>query len=101
MTTIKLISFYSDLPGLDYYKTCANDFLTSCSNFNIESHVQNLESTGSYRLNCLRKPQYILDCLLKFNTPVMWLDIDSKIHTNLPILNTNDLNFDIGLCYLK
>jgi len=99
MSTIKLISYYSDLPGLDYYKNCSEEFLQNCLYFNIDAHVQNLESAGSYRLNCLRKPQFILDCLIKFNTAVMWLDIDSKIHTNLPVLN-NNLNFDIGLCYL-
>jgi hypothetical protein len=45
---------------------------------------------------CLQKPTIILEKLLKYKKPILYVDIDCLIH-KLPIINTND--FDMGYIY--
>lgn len=50
-----------------------------CQDLGIESHIVEIESTGSYRGNCSKKPQFILDSLQRFQRPLLWLDVDASI----------------------
>lgn len=93
----KVISFYSDLPNTSYYTDCYNIFKNRCQINNLDPYIENLKSTNSYRLNCLRKPKFILDVLLKLKMPVFWVDIDSLICSNLNEIN--DLKFDYDLAF--
>jgi hypothetical protein len=99
MKNIKIISFYSDLPGLNYYTEAYNNFLLCCKNNNLDPYIEQLNSSQNYRLNCLKKPKFILDTILKLKQPVMWIDIDSTIHTSMPELLKSEEQYDIGLCF--
>ena len=46
-------------------------------------------------LNCLMKPQFILDCIKKLNEPVIWIDIDCTIN-QLPT-ELDSIETDIAL----
>lgn len=100
MKPIKIISYFSDLPGLDYYTKSSYNFLQDCFVHGLEPHVVELESTNDYRKNCLRKPKFILECIEQFKCPVMWIDIDSRIVSNMNELLNSTQEFDIGLCFI-
>jgi hypothetical protein len=68
-----------------------------CWDLGIELYIKELESTGSYRTNCGKKPVFILDCLQEFRRPVLWLDVDASI-LKYPsqISNETQIYYDIA-----
>jgi len=90
-----LISFYSDIEGTTYYSDHASRIIRECEELGIPYDIQEKPSLGSYQLNCLSKPQYILDKMESLNSPVLWMDIDSRIHKPLDIYDTFDESVDI------
>jgi hypothetical protein len=83
----KLISFYSDIESRTYYSDHAKRLVLECESLGIPHIIKHKESLGTYQLNCLSKPQFILDMLNDLNEPVLWMDIDSKIHKTLNIFD--------------
>jgi len=75
-----LISFYSDIEDKTYYSDNANRLRKECKDLDIHCSIQHKESLGSYQLNCLSKPQFILDMLERFKQPLLWVDVDSRLH---------------------
>lgn len=91
----KVISFYSEPDQhCNYYTDHSKRFISNCKEFDIDYHVEELKGKGDYFKNCRMKPGFILDCMNKFNMPLLWLDIDTIIKTN-PILNGLS-NIDFG-----
>jgi|TARA_Y100000034_G_scaffold136704_1_gene215044 hypothetical protein len=90
-----LISFYSDIEETTYYSEHASRIIKECEELEIPYDIQKKESLGSYQLNCLSKPQYILDKMEELNCPVLWMDIDSKIHKPLDIYDDFDESVDV------
>jgi len=82
-----LISFYSDIENKTYYSNNANRLREECKSLDIQCSIQHKESLGSYRLNCLSKPQFILDKLLEIDQPLVWMDVDSRLHKSLQIFD--------------
>ena len=80
-----LISFYSDIET--YYSDNATRLREECKTLDIQCSIQHKESLGSYQLNCLSKPQFILDMLDEFKQPLLWVDVDSKLHKSLDIFD--------------
>jgi hypothetical protein len=78
------ITYHSDIPPSDFYKNCAKQLELKIKKLGGNLHVEELPNLGSYASNCLRKPKFILECLEKFNQPIIWIDADSKIN-KLPI----------------
>lgn len=73
-----IISFYTD----DWkYPEYAKRMQKDCDDLGLECYIQELESKGGYLQNTCLKPKFILDCLLKFKRPILWLDVDTKIMT--------------------
>jgi hypothetical protein len=59
-----------------------------------------MESTGDYRLNCLRKPEFILKLIQQKQKPIVWMDIDSVIHKELIAFDKLVENqADLGFAY--
>ena len=75
-----LISFYSDIEDKTYYSDNANRLRKECQDLDMQCSIQHKESLGSYQLNCLSKPQFILDMLERFDKPLLWMDVDSRLH---------------------
>lgn len=92
------VTYYSDTAPSTFYKECAISLESEIKNLDGRIHVECLNSMGSYEKNCLRKPQFILDCLEKFNEPIIWIDADSKVNS-LPI-EMDSITEDVG-CVVK
>lgn len=92
------VTYYSDTAPSTFYKECAISLESEIKNLDGRIHVECLDSMGSYEKNCLRKPQFILDCLEKFNEPIIWIDADSKVNS-LPI-EMDSITEDVG-CVVK
>ena len=90
-----LISFYSDIEGKTYYSDNASRLIGECESLGIPYDIRQKKSLGSYQLNCLSKPEYILNIMEGLNSPVLWMDIDSKIHKSLDIYDTFDESVDM------
>ena len=91
----KLISFYSDIEDKTYYSDHAKRLTQECESLDIPYDIQNKESLGSYQLNCLSKPTFILEKLEEHNEPLVWMDVDSKIHKTLDVFDTFDETVDL------
>ena len=91
------ISFYSDIEERTYYSDHASRLISECESFDIPYDIRNKPSLGTYQLNCLSKPHYILDMIEELNKPVLWLDIDTKIHKPLDIFDSFDSDVDMVL----
>ena len=92
-----LISFYSDIEGKTYYSDHASRIIKECEELQIPYDIREKTSLGSYQLNCLSKPQYILNMMEGLNKPVLWMDIDSKIHKTLDIFDHFEEDVDMVL----
>jgi hypothetical protein len=87
----KVISYYCDVdPNDTYYSDHAAKFIENMHELNIPFYVENIASLGSYRSNCLFKPKFIKKCLEKFDTSLIWLDIDSKVHSSIDIIDSTN-----------
>lgn len=74
------ISYYSDLPRESFYKDSAFVLEKRIKELGGFLFLEELPNLGSYAKNCLRKPQFILDCLLKFDCNIIWIDCDSVLN---------------------
>lgn len=74
-----VISYFCDADGRTYYSDHATRFKNECENFHIPYHIANIESKGTYQLNCLLKPKFIYGKLIELQRPVLWIDIDTFI----------------------
>ena len=85
-----LISFYSDIEDRTYYSDHASRLIAECETLGIPHNIKEKPSLGTYQLNCLSKPAYILNLLEELDQPLLWVDIDSKIHKPLDIFDAFD-----------
>ena len=92
-----LISFYSDIEEKTYYSDNATRLREECKTLDIQCSIQHKESMGSYQLNCLSKPQFILDMLDEFKQPLLWMDVDSRLHKTPDIFDQFDESVDMVL----
>lgn len=76
----KFISFYSNRTGTDYYSVMYEQMKSRLDELGATYHIEELPSKDHYMLNCLMKPQFILDCIKKLDEPLIWIDIDCVIN---------------------
>ena len=95
MKKYTLISFYADVDDGDYYTRHAKRLIENCKHLDIPLHIEELPSEGDYRLNCLKKTKFILDKWNEIDVPIVWMDVDSLIHTNLDFYEKALTSFDI------
>jgi hypothetical protein len=88
------VTYYSDIPPSLFYQDCALKLKQKIEKLGGRIHVESLPNMGSYGANCLRKPKYILNCLEKFNEPIIWIDADSLVN-ELPI-EMDSLDADVA-----
>ena len=90
-----LVSFYSDVGDSTYYSDHHKRLKINCDRLDIPNDFRKKESLGSYQLNCLSKPQFLLDILNEKECPIVWMDIDTVIHKPLNIFDTLS-EFDVA-----
>lgn len=79
---MKIVSFYSDPLHSNYYSQSASLLKSDCDRLKLDYYIQNLKGHFEYKKNCKMKPSFILECMKKFNQPIVWLDCDSRIVKN-------------------
>lgn len=98
----EIISFYCDVDGSTYYSDNASRIMEECRNLKIPFDFRKINSHGDYRLNCLRKPKFILKVLEEKKKPIVWLDIDSKVHKTLNVFDKFvDIGVDLAFAYYE
>jgi len=92
----KFISFFSDRNGTNYYRSCGAKLAARLEQLGAKHHIEELPSHDNYMLNCLMKPEFILNTIINLDEPVIWIDVDCVVNS-LPT-QLSDLDCDIALC---
>lgn len=71
-----LISFYTKDT---IYEKEVEDLTTSCKELGVDSYIEAREDLGSWDKNCCQKPLFILECLKRYNRPLLWVDADAIV----------------------
>jgi hypothetical protein len=91
--TSLIVSFYTnDWKYIEFSKRLVED----CHRLKLDNYVVELPTTGSYYHNCRMKPTYILECLEKFQRPLLWIDVDGSLVKYPDILLDVNNSFDIA-----
>ena len=88
------VTYYSDISPNTFYSDSAKKLKNKIESLGGRIYVEQLPNLGSYAMNCLKKPKFILECLNKFQEPVIWIDADSEVHS-LPI-EMDELDVDVA-----
>jgi hypothetical protein len=72
----KIISYFTkDTP----YEWQAEGLKKSCEFHSLEHEISAINHSGSWEMNCIYKPIYILEMLQKHKKDVLWIDCDAVI----------------------
>ena len=77
-----IVSYYTEETP---YEKEAGDLIATCKKFGLEHEIEANQSKGSASANACFKPEFLLNCLEKYNRPLVWVDIDS-IFFQAPVL---------------
>jgi hypothetical protein len=89
----KLISFYSEPETGTYYTDSADRLRRRCEELGIDYHIEHRESAGSWIRNTREKPAFILECLQRLSGPLLWVDVDSIVHSKPDLALYSDVDF--------
>lgn len=73
-----VISFFTDDP---YYESQAEFFADDCRRLGLKLYVEEFEAR-EWASSCAQKANFILKCLRQTQSPVVWIDIDTRIIRN-------------------
>jgi len=93
----KLIAYYTEGDKNNFYVKCAANLEAQCKKFGFDYYFEKKSSLKDYTKNCKLKPKFILDCLSKFNEPLLFLDIDADLTGLIPPEFETLINYDIGI----
>jgi hypothetical protein len=74
MRSFPLVVSYYTLDTL--YQMEVRNLIASCEKWGLECSIDGISSLGSWELNCGYKPFFILQKLIEFKRPVLWVDAD-------------------------
>ena len=87
-----VVSFYTcNTP----YEVEVRRLLESCERFQLETYVECRDSIGNWHLNCCQKGPFVLECLHRFQRPVLWLDADAEVVAYPKLFE--EAEFDFGV----
>jgi len=90
-----IISFHSDSNNRNYYLNFAEKLKRQCSQFSIKHDIVKKEPIGDYSSNCLMKPQFILEKLIEYKKPLIWMDCDTTFKE--PFAEFNEIGEDLAM----
>ena len=90
MCSYKAVTFYSDIGRGNFYRGRAYSLKNKAHGLGIDLYVEGLRGHNDYYKNCRMKPSFILHCMEKFKTNILWLDADSIIHSQ-PVIPDESL----------
>lgn len=85
---MKVITFYADPSDSTYYSDCTQKWVDSVESHGLDYHIEELRG-DNYWENTRRKPQFILDCLNKFQDAVLWVDVDTPFQDYKPYTSSS------------
>lgn len=94
MDKFRIITFYTE----NYYEYFSK-FLDSLDKFNLSYFFEMLNGNWEWKNACNYKPTFILKCLNEFSTPLIWIDCDAVIHSNLDYFDGLIDNTDIAFYF--
>lgn len=97
--TTEIVSFFADIDNRTYYSDHAKRLRKSCEELGMPCDIRELQATGSYRMNCLSKPRFLLEILKEKQKPFVWLDVDSIVHDALEIFDDLKADYDVAFAY--
>jgi hypothetical protein len=97
--TTEIVSFFADIDNRTYYSDHAKRLRQSCEELGMPCDIRRLQTTGSYRMNCLSKPRFLLEILNEKQKPFVWLDVDSIVHRPLEIFDELEPVCDLAFAY--
>jgi hypothetical protein len=98
--TTEIVSFFADIDNRTYYSDHAKRLRQSCEDLGMPCDIRQLQATGSYRMNCLSKPRFLLEILKEKQRPFVWLDVDSIVHRPLEIFDDFESLYDLAFPYV-
>lgn len=69
-----VVSFYTN----EKYQKQAEALKESTESFGAKCEITKLPDRGSWWLNCNQKSAFILECIDRYNEPVLWQDADTR-----------------------
>jgi len=69
-----VISFYTKNSLYQLHALCLEE---SCKKFEISYLLEGIDSWGSWELNCVYKPFFLLEKLEQLRKPLLWVDVDA------------------------
>ena len=93
----KIISYYCDIDNSKYYERSYKRLKSKLDEYDYDYDLVKVDSLGSYKENCRRKPKFILDKLLEYDTTIMWLDIDTILQKRM--LDAENLPDDVDISF--
>ncbi len=78
-----IISFYTKDT---IYEKEIEDLKASLEVLKLPYYIEGRLDLGSWEKNCCQKPLFILECLKKFQKPLLWVDADAMIFQKPPFL---------------
>jgi len=85
---MKLVSFYCDVDGSDYFTNCARVLEDRCNYLGLDYLILEEKFGDSWIENVKAKPLFLLKIMNSINSDFIWLDVDCHI------LKKPDFNFD-------
>jgi hypothetical protein len=87
-----VVSFYTlDTP----YEEEVKYLQASCKDFDIDHIIEGVPSRGSWEMNCAFKPLFILQKMMEYQRPLLWVDADAVFVR--PLEWTSAFLSDIGI----
>ena len=81
-----IVSFWAPNPHQNYQALSVR-MEESCHRFGLETHVVEMSNKGSWVWNCAQKGLFILNCLGKFERPILWIDADAVVNVSVVLQN--------------
>jgi hypothetical protein len=92
---MKLVSFYCDTSGENFYSDCAVVFENKCKELNIGCIIKKENFGSTWIENVRAKPMFLLNMLNELKEDFMWLDIDCGIHKKIDFVVREDWMVDL------
>jgi len=90
MCFYKMVTFYSEIGTENYYRGHAYSLKNKAYSMGIDLYIEGLQGYNDYYKNCRMKPSFILHCMEKFKTNILWIDADSIIRSQ-PVIPNEDV----------
>ena len=98
---LKVISYYCDVDDSRYYEKSYHRLKEQLDKYGYDYHIEHLESLGSYKENCRRKIDFILEKFDQFDENILWLDVDTILLNRMISLEeiNADPNIDVDILF--